>query len=856
MKQLFLCWIALILTTSALAGTHYIGHVAGENWTTTITVYNAEPESQLFTLYRWDEAGTETVTAGISVPGGGEVILTNADFGYLGIARIDTALDVQLNVKLAYRYRDSHSLCEFFIPDSEPANTWMVPNPYLAHFDWFGMALANFSSTTANVTLTAWHGGVVVAAMTIPIDPHLKTVDVSSGFWAGVNYTDVDLVTIDSDIPIAPPISITGNDEQDRHVFFLGQFERETVPAETHTYPIPHIATDRWTTALTIYNDMAAPAAVTLNTWLPDGTQDVIDGIFPVPEHGTLVLYAGTDFAYGGIGVLTTDNDIHAKLTYQYGTSESLCEFFLTETSASRWFIPNAIHEWFDWFGMALCNPTDEPIVVALDAYKDGAFVEIGTRLLMPHTKIVGLAEEIWPSTDVSKSGYNGVDMVVIRSNAQIPPPLSITGNTEQDRHVFFLSNRNRVRYPFADANFEAYCLANFDTDFSGSISTAEAEAVTAMDLPGSDGARGNIRDLAGIEMFTNLQFLQCDYEQLSWLPPLDALTDLRSLKVFGNYLVTLPPLDAQTLMTILNASYNNIQLLPSLDSLTSLLYLYIAENQLTVFPEVSGLTAITILDVGYNHLSSVPGIEALTTLQRVELTDNAFTTLPDLSASVGLRSLYVSRNELTTLPDLSIFPDLTLLHCGNNQLTEIPGLASMTNLDNFRCEDNMITDLSAVAGLTKLDNFACSENGLTALPDMSALTEMLYLYVSRNPITSIPGLTSMTKLRTLYADSTGITDFSDVAGLTTLERLYISDNAIAVLPDLSALDSLHTLHCQNSGLTDIPDVTGCDAIDTYYCYWNYFGQDDCPTIQAIEAMGLSLFDYNPQKGSGDLVCP
>ena len=856
MKQLFPCWIALILTMSAFAGTHYIGHIAGENWTTTITVYNEKSETQYFTMNRWMDDGTTIVAADIPVPPNGYVIVTNADFGYGGIARIDTALDVQLNIKLAFRYQDSHSLCEFFIPNSEPANTWMVPNPYLAHFDWFGMALANYSGTTANVTLTAWHGGAVVAAMTIPIDSNRKTVDVSNGFWAGINYADVDLVTIDSDVPIAAPISITGNDEQDRHVFFLGQQERETLPAETHTYTIPHIATDRWTTALTIYNDMAAPASITLNTWLPDGTQDVVDGMFPVPGHGSLVLYAGTDFAYGGIGVLTTDNDVHAKLTYQYGTSESLCEFFLTETTATRWFIPNSIHDWFDWFGMALCNPTDEPVVVALDAYSEGSFVEIGTRLLEPHTKIVGLAEDIWPTTDESKSGYTGVDMVVIRSNAEIPPPLSITGNTEQDRHVFFLSNRNLVNYPFADPNFEAYCLANFDTDENGHISTAEAEAVIEIDTPGDFGARGNIRDLTGLSMFTNLELLYCQGEQLSWLPDLDALTALRDIRCYDNYLVTIPPLDGKPNLRWLNFSWNSISRLPSLSSLNALRYFYISENNLSEFPDVSGLVDLRVFDVSYNHLTSIPGIESLTTLQHVTLTENALTVLPDLSVSTGLISLYVTDNELTSLPDLSIFPDLTLLHCGHNQLTEIPGLASMSNLNNFRCDYNLLTDLSDIAGLTNIYNFACSYNNLSTLPDMSALTEMLYLYVSGNAITTIPGLASMNKLETLYANDTNITDFSDVTGITTLERLYIFNNAIAVLPDLSGLDNLNTLHCYNCGLTDIPDVTGCDAIDTYYCYWNYFGQDDCPTIQAIEALGLSLFDYNPQKGSGDLVCP
>ena len=57
--------------------------------------------------------------------------------------------------------------------------------------------------------------------MTVPVLP--KVVDVSSGIWEGVDYRDVDMVIISSDQAIASPLSITGNNEQDRHVFFLGQ---------------------------------------------------------------------------------------------------------------------------------------------------------------------------------------------------------------------------------------------------------------------------------------------------------------------------------------------------------------------------------------------------------------------------------------------------------------------------------------------------------------------------------------------------------------------------------------------------------------------------------------------------------
>lgn len=849
--------LCMLLVGIAHAGDHYISHVAEEGWTTSITAYNDGPEDRTFDLYRYDAEGTQTVTTDHIVPAYGQLTLSNADFGYDGTAHIETPEeDSPLKIKLAYQYGESESLCEFFIPDGGVGQYWMLPNPFQAHFDWFGMAIAYFARDDVEITLTAWQNGSVVDTMTETVAHGEKLVDVSNGFWTGIQYADVDLVTIESSRAIPSPLSITGNTEQDRHVFFLGQAEVETDPPATHAYVIPHVAEDNWTTALTVYNNTDTAAMITLWSWNADGSVDVNGTAHAVPANGTLALAAGTDFAYEGIARITTDEDLNIKLTYRYGESESLCEFFLQETTSTQWFIPNSIHDWFDWFGLAICNPTPDPITVAVDAYKDGEFLSIGTKLLQPHTKTVGLAGDFWDS--LSSKGkavaYDDLDMVVIRSSVPIPSPLSITGNSEQDRHVFFLSAKDMVAPDFPDPSFKAYVLENFDTDENGYISTAEAEAVTIIDTPGGSGSRGTIRDLSGIEMFTNLQHLECRYEQLSWLPGLDTLTHLTILYANDNYLVTLPAMDTQTALISLNINWNSIALLPSLSALESLKYFYAANNKLNEFPDMSGLIDLRIFDVSENQLTEIPGVETLTTLHRIVLSYNAFSALPDLSASASLTDLYVTGIGLTSLPDLSIFPDLQTLNVGSNELTEIPGLASLSDLENFRCGYNLLTDISDIAGLTKLYNFDCSYNNITTLPDLSALTEMEYLYVTGNPISSIPGLTSMTKLRTLYADSTAITDFSDVAGLTSLEKLSIYYNNISVMPDLSELDNLNKLYCFDCELVDIPDVTGCDAIDTYRCDGNLFGPDDCPTIQAIKAMGLTYFNYNPQSG-GDLIC-
>ena len=91
---------------------------------------------------------------------------------------------------------------------------------------------------------------------------------------------------------------------------------------------------------------------------------------------------------------------------------------------------------------------------------------------------------------------------------------------------------------------------------------------------------------------------------------------------------------------------------------------------------------------------------------------------------------------------------------------------------------------------------------------------------------------------------------------MSQLTYLQCSDCPLGGLPDLSDLDNLQMLTCSRCTLTDIPDVTGCDAIWYLWCTGNHFGTDDCPLIQAIEAMGLSSFGYNPQDDDSYLTCP
>jgi len=56
------------------------------------------------------------------------------------------------------------------------------------------------------------------------------------------------------------------------------------------------------------------------------------------------------------------------------------------------------------------------------------------------------------------------------------------------------------------------------DTDGDGQISSAEAEALSVLDVSGTYDTPGAIQDLTGIEAFINLDSLDCSWNQLTAL--------------------------------------------------------------------------------------------------------------------------------------------------------------------------------------------------------------------------------------------------------------------------------------------------------------------------------------------------
>lgn len=205
----------------------------------------------------------------------------------------------------------------------------------------------------------------------------------------------------------------------------------------------------------------------------------------------------------------------------------------------------------------------------------------------------------------------------------------------------------------FPDENFRDRVAFYCGKDDGDALSQDELNGVTELIID-----HAYIKDLTGIELFPNLEKLDCKYNNLTRLD-VSKNTKLTVLYCESNHLTSLD-LSKNTELTELNCQ----------------------DNQLTSL-DLSKNTALTELDCALNPLTSL-----------------------DVSNNTALTYLNCNDNQLTSL-DLSQNTALTKLGCHDNQLTSLD-LSKNTALDTLDCSGNkrQITvdeagqfDLSALKG-------------------------------------------------------------------------------------------------------------------------------------------------------------
>ena len=345
--------------------------------------------------------------------------------------------------------------------------------------------------------------------------------------------------------------------------------------------------------------------------------------------------------------------------------------------------------------------------------------------------------------------------------------------------------------------------------------------------------SNSEISDLTGMELFYNLQELDCSGNNLLTLNlHMDIKRQLSILNCEDNPL------------SVLNfADYDNLQILTCSGS--QLTQLSLRNNNLT-------LKRLFLKNIGVDSLD----LHGFPSLEEVSVTGGDITAL-DLSGCEQLKTLicenctqlrsldvsgcsnleYISLNGcgFSSL-SLSSLPSLGYLTCNENPMKSL-SLSSCPLLDSVECHDCQLTSLT-ISGCNVLGELFCQNNQLTSL---SGIPSLGFLDCSGN---SISQLGSFPELTDLNCADNHLTSLSVPDGIMSLD---CRNNLLSSL-DTSHRVDLYNLDCSCNQLTSL-QVTGCEELSLLSAHGNLLQELDIDgTAMVVEWVGDSFIDNLPVK--------
>lgn len=367
----------------------------------------------------------------------------------------------------------------------------------------------------------------------------------------------------------------------------------------------------------------------------------------------------------------------------------------------------------------------------------------------------------------------------------------------------------------FEDMLFEIYLLVSYDTNGDGKLQASEAAAIETLDV-----AMRGFSSLKGIEYFTHLKHLNCEYNNLKELD-VTHCPELETLICYENGLRALDVTQNPKLQ-VLDCGWNSHIAELDVTHCPDLVKLKCGGNNLTEL-DVTQNPKLEILDADYNRFD------------RLDVTQNPELRFLDVSYSSffattsgekePIRSIDLSRNpkleqfdcSLCAFErlDLSSNPALTHLRCARNKLSSLD-VSNNTKLRTLVVANNPIGALD-VTMCPEIDTLWCEGNGLRAL-DLSKSQKLIWLNCSRNEIEELDF--SNTELGYLLGQENRIRriDMGEKTFGTTTDYLYmkLNDNCLESL-DLSRQPHLAWVELNNNNLQSL-DVNACMRLRGILC--------------------------------------
>lgn len=356
----------------------------------------------------------------------------------------------------------------------------------------------------------------------------------------------------------------------------------------------------------------------------------------------------------------------------------------------------------------------------------------------------------------------------------------------------------------FADANFTAYLIQEFDLNNDSKLQISEA-----LEIKEIDATAKNISTLAGIENLTELKELRVPENALTSID-LSNNKKLEVLWAFNNPAlssVNISDLESLMYVHIYNTALSSIDV-AGCPSLTELI---IYDNPSLTSVDVTynnQLAQLSLIRTGVTELN----LENKSSLQILWADGSPLREL-NVKGCTGLRELFVQQTPMSHL-DVSGLTSLETLSAfeWTHESEEASIIAdNCTSLINCWVYSNRLTSLS-IKNCPALKVFRGWQNNLTEAK-FEGMPELVEINLDAN--------------RSLQTLGFGVAD------TPKLEYLNIHGNKLSTL-NCSGLSELRWVHCGDNGISSM-DFTGCNNLLEAYLFNNpnisSLDFSDCPNL-------------------------
>ena len=268
--------------------------------------------------------------------------------------------------------------------------------------------------------------------------------------------------------------------------------------------------------------------------------------------------------------------------------------------------------------------------------------------------------------------------------------------------HVFAEGEKTTITV--YDSNFAEY----LEYDFGATVTPSEDGKSFSVEMnkewvEGADYLyveNHNIKDIRGIEAFTNVKYLALTRNKIEDISPISSLTKLERIDL----------------------NNNNISDISPLNGFTNLVDLRLRGNNISDVTPLKDYEIIDSLDLSYNNISNVTPLSNIDKIHFLLLDDNNITDSSSLAnLSETLIGLSLNNNKIAEINSISDL-NLAYLDIGNNKIENLSSLSKMTNLLALFAKNTGVKDVSFMTALKYIEFLDLSDNKLETAELLSTI--------------------------------------------------------------------------------------------------------------------------------------